>query len=175
MRIRAFAVLLLLVPTLHHAADACGKLQPTLRAYYVQEYGEDYRKGIVTVPSPEEGATCEKIRYDLQYWSCQWQSYRSDRPRKHHIQTTAQGIPVAVQRIQSQKASKMGGEPVKQRSIERAWAYYRTKMKQLAEAEAGIASSKAGYLAAHSKFKAAGCKVGLFGRYGRDPIIDGDR
>ena len=175
MRIHAFVVMLLLVSAFPHAANACGKLQPTLRAYYIQEYGENYQKGIVSVPSPEEGATCEKIRYDLRYWHCQWKSYWSDMPSKHQIETTASGMPWAVQRIQSQKASKMGGEEVKRRKIASAWAYYRTKMKQLAEAKAGVLSSRAGYLAAHSKFKASGCKVGLFGRYGNDPILEGSR
>ena len=179
MRIRAFVVLLLLVPAIHYAASACGKLQPTLRDYYIQEYGEDYLKGIVSVPTPEEGATCEKIRYDLRYWHCAWKSANLSRSQearlKSHTKTNALGIPLYVQQAQSIKASKVGGEAAKRRKIERAWANHRMWVRQLAESEAGTTTAKAGYLAVHSKFKASGCKVGIFGRYGTDPILGGDQ
>ena len=179
MRIRTFVVLLLLAPTIPHAANACGKLQPTLRAYYIQEHGEGYLKGIVSVPTPEEGATCEKIRYDLRYWHCQWKSAKLSRSQeaslKRQTETNALGIPLYVQRARSRKASQVGGEAAKQRSIERAWANHRMWVKRLAESRTTTAAAKAGYLAAHSKFKASGCKVGIFGRYSPDPIIDGDQ
>ena len=179
MRIHAFVVMLLLVPAFPHAANACGKLQPTLRAYYIQEYGEDYQKGIVSVPSPEEGATCEKIRYDLRYWHCQWGSVKLSRSRvallKNQTQTTTLGVPLYVQQARSRKASQVGGEAAKRRSIERAWANHRRWMKQLAESKAGTATAKAGYLAAHSRFKASGCKVGIFGSFGNDPILEGSQ
>ena len=123
MRIRTFVVLLLLAPTIPHAANACGKLQPTLRAYYIQEHGEGYLKGIVSVPTPEEGATCEKIRYDLRYWHCQWKSAKLSRSQeaslKRQTETNALGIPLYVQRgpiSQGEPSWRRGGKAAQHRA-----------------------------------------------------------
>lgn len=166
MRIRAFGVLLLLVPALPYAASACGKLQPTLRDYYIQEHGDSYVKGLITLPSPEEGAKCEKARYDMRYWRCMYRDAQSSRPPRRTLETKG-GVPIAVWRAQNTNPKKIaGGEAAKQRSIQRAWKYYREDAAREAEALPRVAAAKAGYLAARAKSKASGCKVGLYGRYG---------
>ncbi len=168
MGIRVFVVLLLLVPTLPHAANACGKLQPTLKAYYVQEYGDDYLKGIVSVPTPEEGAKCTKLRYDMRYWHCLWKGAYQGKNYPHPSKlANSAGIPHDVVRWRAVKASQVGGEASKQKLIRRGWERYREAVKHHAESEARQAAAKAGYLAARSKSKASGCKVGIFGRYGK--------
>ena len=176
MCMRIFVVLLCLFPAIPSASAECWKLQPTLEAYRVQEHGQNYVNGNVLLNEPADSNACEKIRYDLTVWNCRIATAKNilkpwDKSALANV--NALGVPNTVARMQKVKASQVGGESAKQRTIRRAWSDLRRAQRRLAQSKAAVATATARYVPLVTKLKANGCKSDHRGNPPgeRDPVL----
>ncbi len=151
------------------------ELQPTLRAYRIQKYGENYLRNGGGIPEPSDSDTCEKIREDMRVWRCRG---AGEIPRKGYLlETDALGVPHAVKSAQKVKPHLVGGPAAKRRNISRAWASYRRELAKYQAEVVQIRRATTAYLALHKNLVANGCKHGLFNgvHSKRDPVLNPGR
>ena len=168
------SVLMLLVPVPFAAAQSCPELQPTLRDYHIQKFGESYVNGNGIIPESRDGEMCEKTRYDLRTYFCRWRNAKGT-VNNHHLRrltkTDASGVPIIVKQAQASNPRQIvGGEAGKQRSIDGAWENYKGFRSEFLTAEKDMRQAESGYRKAAANLTKDGCTNGIFSK-GRDPIL----
>ena len=157
------------------AAQKCGELQPTLRDYWIQAYGESYVNGNGLIPEPSDSEACENIRYDLKtHYACWSDARKLSKPSGYRqiLQRSDTGMPRIVQ--QAIKYRDRGTDAdiraERERAVRDARKLYSDTLAKKKRGEAGMAQAKVAYLAVYSRLAENDCDRGIF--VGRDPIID---
>ena len=154
MRIHALSCLAALA-ALPLSAQDCPDLKPTLRQYYIQEWGQRYVDSGGGIPVPSDSNACEKLLYDARVYICR---HRNNDPSSPILELEKSGIPVIVAQAQRQKAHRVGGPAAKRRNVQRAWGHYQKAKLKAGQKRAKQIAAREGYQATVRKLKAAGCK-----------------
>ena len=158
MRICAFVCLAALAAlpfALPLSAQDCPELKPTLRQYYIQQWGQRYVDSGGGIPEPSDSNACEKLRYDARVYICR---HRQNDPSSSVLNLDKSGMPAIVVQAQRAKAHRVGGPEAKRRNIQRAWGHYRKAKLRSTRQRARQIAARAGYQATVQKLKVAGCK-----------------
>ena len=150
--------------------DRCGEILPTLHAYYAEKYGQSYLDGRLSPAEPDSEVN-EKIRMDLRVYVCRWRVGRDEaenRMLKSLTQTTSLGVPTTVRRAMDERASRVGGEAAKQRTIRAAWTTYQRSVSRIQAGRSVMEQAESTYRGLVGQL---GNARGIFVS-GRDPILD---
>ncbi len=154
-------------------AWACPKkLQPTLKAYQIQQYGKSYVEGSGILPRPYDSEICEKIRYDMRYYYCRWgwaNSYLKDIRRQRAMRMTKDGVPRMVERMMRAKPHHVGGKEAWERNVRGAWRRYKKIAARTQKENLNLADAAKGYYSAETEFEKNKCEIGIFAK-GRNPF-----
>ena len=169
-----FLTLTLLLVSQIAFAQCHKELQPTLRAYQIQQYGESYVNGPGMISAPIDSEICEKIRYELRVYHCRWaesEDIATSDGLVRNLKTDALGVPLTVKRAQARRANQVvGGEAAKQRSIKGARRYYQADLRRMNTAKAAMSHAKDAYLSVVDGLEKNSCKRGIFAA-GKDPFV----